>query len=140
MKIEEYSVGVYDSPILELEGEVGLVYVYQAYEVPVFEDDDPLKDLIDDYHYPGANWGVRITSDWVASYLGDGSTLYIDHDGIANFDNMEGLNLNTIFGVGVPVWGGIEFGAELKFEYDGGVAAEIEKTDTTFNFRVGYAW
>jgi hypothetical protein len=40
----------------------------------------------------------------------------------------------------VPVWGGIQFGAELKFEFDGGASNEIEKTDTTFNFNVGYAW
>ncbi len=130
----------FDTPILELEGEIGLVYVYETYEVAVFEDEDPLKGLIDDYDYPGANWGIRITSDWVSSYLGEGSTLYVDHDGIANFDNMEGLILNTIFGVGVPVWGGVKFGAELKWEYDGGVPDQVEKTDTTFNFRLGYEW
>jgi putative salt-induced outer membrane protein YdiY len=72
----------FDSPILELEGEVGLVYVYEAYEIPIDEEGT------DDYDYPGGNWGLRITSDWVSGYLGDGSTLYIDHDGIANFDDI----------------------------------------------------
>jgi putative salt-induced outer membrane protein YdiY len=119
----------FDSTLLDLEGELGLVYVLETY-----------IDDTEDYDYPGANWSLRISSDWISNYLGENSTLYVDHDGIANFDDAEALILNTTFGFSAPVYGGIEFGADLRFEYDGGVTNDVENTDTTFNFRLGYAW
>ena len=101
-----------------------MVYVFEQFDVA--EDND----------YPGANWALHITS----GYFGWASKFYIDHDGILNFDSPDALLLNTTVGVKFDVYGGIVVGAEFKFEYDGGVADDVDELDKTFNFRVGYDW
>ncbi len=127
----------YDSTLIDMAGEVGLVYVAEQY-----------IDNTDDYDYPGGNWSLRLTSDWISGWLGPDATAFIDHDGIANFDDLDALILNTTVGFSLPVWAGFVFGADLRWEYDGGVVSDpndpefedIKKTDTTFNFRLGYEW
>ncbi|MCX2980362.1 DUF481 domain-containing protein [Halieaceae bacterium IMCC14734] len=113
-----------ETKLLSVRGEVGLVYVDEQYDVQ--EDND----------YPGANWGLHLTSD----YFGGDSTFYVDHDGILNFDETDALVLNTTIGISFPLVYGLEAGLEIKYEYDGGVADEVEDLDETYNFVVGYSW
>ncbi len=114
--------------LLDMKVEAGLVYVDEQY------------GLGDDQDYPGGNWSLNLTSDYLGGLLGGGSRLYLDHDGIANFDEIDTLILNTTLGLGVPVFSGLEFGAEMKFEYDGGVSSELDELERMVSFRLGYVW
>ena len=113
-----------ETQLISVRGEVGLVYVDEQYDIQ--EDND----------YPGANWGLHLTSD----YFGGESTFYIDHDGILNFDETDALVLNTTIGISFPLVLGLEAGLELRYEYDGGVADGVEDLDETYNLVVGYSW
>jgi hypothetical protein len=114
----------YDQPIFLLEAELGLSYVSE--------------DFIsaEDQEYPGANWTVRISSD----YLGGGSNLYMNHNAIWNLDTTTDIVLNTAVGLSFPLLGNLEAAAEVLYEYDSGAIPGIEKLDETYNFRIGYTW
>jgi hypothetical protein len=114
----------YDQPIFMLEAELGLSYVNEDFISA--EDQD----------YPGANWTVRISSD----YLGGGTNLYMNHNAIWNLDTTEDIILNTAVGLSFPLLGNLEAAAELLHEYDSGALPGIEKLDETYRFRIGYTW
>ncbi len=114
----------YTESIFTLEGELGLSYVNEDFSSAPDQD------------YPGANWSVRISSD----YLGGGSNLYMNHDAIWNLDTTEDIILNTAIGVSFPLLGNLEAAAEVLYEYDSGAVEGIEKLDETYNFRIGYTW
>ncbi len=114
----------YETDTLMLQGELGLVYVKEEFiEAPTNE-------------YPGVSWAAYATSD----YLGGNTTLYLDHDGLIDTTNKSDLILNTTLGIGAPLYGGLEGAAEIKFEYDGGAVDGVNKTDETYNLRLGYSW
>ena len=114
----------YTESIFSLEAELGLAYVNEDFTTAPDQD------------YPGANWSVRISSD----YLGAGTSLYINHDAIWNLDTTEDIILNTAFGLSFPLLGNLEAAAEVLYEYDSGAVTDIEKLDETYNFRIGYTW
>ncbi|MCZ6831590.1 MAG: DUF481 domain-containing protein [Gammaproteobacteria bacterium] len=114
----------FEGNFLTLSGEVGLVYVDERFDVG------------ENNSYPGSNWALHLTSN----YFGGSSNFYIDHDGILNFEETDALILNTTIGIKFKVYGGVEAGVEFKYEYDGGVAKEVDELDETYNFRLGYAW
>jgi hypothetical protein len=114
----------YDQPVFMLEAELGLSYVNEDFISA--EDQD----------YPGANWTVRISSD----YLSGGTSLYMNHNAIWNLDTTEDSVLNTAFGLSFPLLGNLEAAAEVLYEYDSGALPNIEKLDETYNFRIGYTW
>ena len=107
-----------------LEAELGLSYVNEDFISA--EDQD----------YPGANWTVRISSD----YLGGGSNLYMNHNAIWNLDTTEDIILNTAVGLSFPLLGNLEAAAEVLYEYDSGALPGIEELDETYNIRIGYTW
>jgi hypothetical protein len=111
-------------PILTVIGELGPVYVDEQFDVA--EDND----------YPGALWDFTVNSD----VLGFGTTLYLEHDGILNFDDPEDLILNTRFGLKLPLILGFETKIEGLWEYDGGAVDDVDDLDETYNFRIGYSW
>ena len=111
-------------PILSIQGELGPVWVDEQFDVA--EDDD----------YPGALWDFQATSD----ILGFGTTLYVRHDGIVNFDSPDDLILNTRFGIRMPVIYGFQTAIEGLWEYDGGAVGDVDDLDETYNFRIGYTW
>ncbi|MBE9540579.1 MAG: DUF481 domain-containing protein [Proteobacteria bacterium] len=125
-----YYVGVYlgrqfyTESIFMLEAELGLAYVNEDFSTAPDQD------------YPGANWSVRISSD----YLGGGTNLYMNHDAIWNLDTTTDIILNTALGLSFPLLGNLEAAAEVLYEYDSGAVAGIEKLDETYNFRIGYTW
>ncbi len=114
----------YDQPIFSLEGELGLAYVSEDFATA--EDDE----------YPGANWSIRIASN----YLGSDSRLYLNHDAIWNLDETSDIVLNTAIGLSFPLLGSLEAAAEILYEYDSGALDGIEELDETYNFRIGYTW
>jgi hypothetical protein len=111
-------------PRLTVIGELGPVYVDEQFDVA--EDND----------YPGALWDFTANSD----ILGFGTTLYLEHDGILNFDSPDDLILNTRFGVKLPLIFGLETKLEGLWEYDGGAVDDVDDLDETYNFRIGYTW
>lgn len=125
----------FERPLLSLKGEVGLVYVDERLDPDPFEDPEDVG-LPDQNDYPGANWDLHLTSD----FIGAGTDFYINHDGIINFDETDALLLNTTIGLKFTVFGGIEAGFEARYEYDGGVAPDVEELDETYNIRIGYKW
>lgn len=114
----------YDKPVFSLEGELGLSYVNEDF------------NRADDQDYPGANWSVRIASN----YLGGDTKLYLNHDAIWNLDTTSDIILNTAFGLSFPLLGSLEAAAEILYEYDSGAVAGVEEMDETYNFRIGYTW
>lgn len=114
----------YTESIFSLEGELGLAYVNEDFITA--EDQD----------YPGANWSVRMSSD----YLGGDSKLYINHIGIWNLDVTEDIILNTTFGLSFPLIGNLEAAAEILYKYDTGAVEGVEELDETYSFRIGYTW
>ena len=114
----------FDSKLLTLHAELGPVWVDEQYDVG--EDND----------YPGALWEMGLES----GIIGFGTTVYVIHDGILNFDETDALVLNTKVGLRMPLIYGFESGFEAKYEYDGGVEDDIDDMDETYNFRIGYRW
>lgn len=114
----------YTQSIFTLEAELGLSYVSEDFITAPDEE------------YPGANWSVRIASD----YLGSGTSLYMNHDAVWNLDTTEDIVLNTAVGLSFPLLGNLEAAAEVLYEYDSGAVPGVEKLDETYNFRIGYTW
>jgi putative salt-induced outer membrane protein YdiY len=113
----------FERKFLALRGEVGLVYVDEQFDVA--EDDD----------YWGSNWELRLVSGIIPN-----TELYVKQDGILNFDETSNVILNTTVGLGLPLIYGFKVAAEAKYEYDGGAVDDVDNTDRTYNFKLGYDW
>jgi len=114
----------FDSGTLTLAGELGLVYVNEQFDEA--EDDD----------FFGGSWELRLTSGWIGEY----TEFYVDQDGIINFDDVDGVIVNTTIGVGFPIADGFKAALEAQLEYDGGAVEGVDKLDETYRFRLGYQW
>jgi putative salt-induced outer membrane protein YdiY len=108
----------------KLEMELGPVWVHEQYS------DDSNED------WAGALWFIDASTD----IIGFGSTLYLDHDGILKVEEPSETILNAVIGIRFPIVGGFETAFEVEYEYDGGAVDGIDKLDTTYNLRLGYAW
>ena len=113
----------YDGRLLDLSGEVGVVYVDEQFDVA--EDGD----------FWGGNWEFRVTSDFISS-----TELYLDQFGVLNFEDINGVLVDTIVGIKLPIFYGIQAALEAKYEYDGGAVDDVDKLDRTYNFKLGYSW
>ena len=119
-----YGRQFYEQPIFTLGADLGLSYVTEDFITA------------DDQEYVGANWDLRISSD----YLGGSSRLYIDHTGLWNLKDTEDIILNTTFGLSFPLLGSLEAAAEILLEYDSGAVKDVEELDQTYKLRIGYTW
>lgn len=108
----------------KLEMEVGPVWVREEY------------GDADTDSWAGALWFIDASTD----IIGFGSTLYLDHDGILKVEEPSETILNAAIGIRFPIVGGFETAFEIEYEYDGGAVEGIDKLDTTYNLRLGYAW
>lgn len=108
----------------KLEMEVGPVWIHEEYR-----DDNSDSEA-------GALWFIDASSN----IIGFGSTLYLDHDGILKLEDPSESILNAAIGIRFPLLGGFETAFEIEYEYDGGAVEGIDKLDTTYNLRLGYAW
>jgi hypothetical protein len=113
----------YDSNLLTLSGEVGLVYVDEQFEIA--EDDD----------FYGGNWELMVTSDIIPK-----TELYVEQFGVLNFDEIDGVLVDTIIGIKLPLLYGFQAAIEAKFEYDGGAVGDVDEMDETYSFKLGYTW
>ena len=113
----------YDGRLLDLSGEVGVVYVDEQFDVA--EDGD----------FWGGNWELRVTSDILLK-----TELYLNQFGVLNFEDINGVLVDTIIGIKLPLFYGIQAALEATYEYDGGAVDEVDKLDRTYNFKLGYSW
>ena len=79
--------------------------------------------------------GSRLVSDILPD-----TQLYLNADGVVNFDHLDRQLVNTTIGIRLPVIYGLTAGAEVKYEYDGGAVEGVDDLDETYNGRFGYAW
>jgi hypothetical protein len=114
----------FESKLFALHAELGPAWIDERFEQA--EGDD----------YPGALWEVEITSD----IIGFGTQVYVVHDGILNFDATGDPILNTRIGIKMPLIFGLQSGIEAKYEYDGGAVEDVDTTDETYSFFIGYKW
>jgi putative salt-induced outer membrane protein YdiY len=113
----------FENHILNMHAEVGIVYVDEQFDVA--EDND----------FWGSNWEVRLTSGIIPKF-----ELYLNNDGVLNFDSTSDTIINTVFGIRFPLIYGLQAAAEAKWEYDGGAVEDVDDTDETYNFKLGYTW
>ena len=113
----------FENHILNMHAEVGIVYVDEQFDVA--EDSD----------FWGTNWEMRLTSGIIPKF-----ELYLNNDGILNLNEPADTIVNTVFGIRFPLIYGLQAAAEAKWEYDGGAAENVDDTDETYNFKLGYKW
>ena len=113
----------FNHEILTMHAEVGVVYVDEQFDVA--EDGD----------FWGSNWEVRLTSGIIPKL-----ELYLNQDGVLNLNETADSIVNTVAGIRFPVIYGLQLSAEAKWEYDGGAAEDVDDTDETYRFKLGYAW
>ena len=113
----------FESSRLSLSGEVGAVYVDEAF------------DLAEDSDFVGGNWEVSMTSDIIPK-----TELYATQIGIVNFDQIDGVLIDTVIGLRFPLIAGLQTAFEIKLEYDGGAVDDVDELDQTYNFKLGYTW
>jgi len=113
----------YDGKLLNLSGEVGIVYVDEQF------------NLAEDNDFWGSNWELRVTSNFVSR-----TELYLDQFGVLNFEDINGVLVDTIIGIRLPLFYGIQAAVEMKYEYDGGAVEGVDDLDRTYNIKIGYSW
>ncbi|MDG1233753.1 MAG: DUF481 domain-containing protein, partial [Pseudomonadales bacterium] len=113
----------FESSRLSLSGEVGAVYVDENF------------DIAEDSDFLGGNWEVSVTSDIIPK-----TELYATQIGIINFDQIDGVLVDTVIGLRFPLIGGLQTAFEIKLEYDGGAVDEVDELDQTYNLKFGYSW
>ena len=111
-------------PRLAVRGSLGIAYVDEQF------------DIAEDNDYFASTWQLQADSN----ILGGERELYLRHDGSLDVTNSDSLILNTALGVSVPVVGGFQVAAEIRYEYDGAAPEGIDDLDKTLNFRLGYSW
>ncbi|MEH6634847.1 MAG: DUF481 domain-containing protein [Halioglobus sp.] len=113
----------FETDYLTLHGEVGIVYVDEQFDVA--EDDD----------YWGSSWEMRLTSGIIP-----GTELYVNSDGLVNYDDTSAVVVNTTVGIGFPLILGFKLAAEARYEYDGGAVEDVDDLDQTYRLKLGYKW
>lgn len=130
-----------DNDLINLDGELGVVYVSTKYIRPqdgddaciaAFEDNPDLCRF-DKQDYGAVNWNLTGES----SILGGDSRLYLRHVGIVGVEGGDEVLIKTTAGLAFPLLFGFQAAAEFSFDYDGSLEQEI---DQKYSFRVGYAW
>ncbi len=115
---------LFDSSLLELRGEIGVVYVDEQFDVA--EDND--------------YYGSLIEFEGESDILGFGTTLYFFHDTTINFDELDEPLSNTTVGLRMPLIYGFETAFEARYEFNGTAPEDAQRTDETYTFSIGYAW
>jgi hypothetical protein len=113
----------FQSKRLTLSGEVGVVYVDEQFDVA--EDND----------FYGVNWELDVTSNIIPKI-----ELFAQQVGVLNTDDIDGVLVDTLVGVRLPLIYGVQTSFEALLEYDGGAPADIDEWDETYRFKLGYAW
>jgi len=113
----------FESSILTLQGEMGVVYVEEHFDVA--QDDD----------FWGATWELR----WTSSFI-PGVDLYADQTAVVAFNESDNVLINSTVGARFPVIYGFQASAEANWKYDGGAVEDVTKTEEIYRFKLGYYW
>tara|TARA_R110001599_G_scaffold353231_1_gene591108 strand:- start:192545 stop:193564 length:1020 start_codon:yes stop_codon:yes gene_type:complete len=113
----------FETQLLSVQGEVGVVYVEEDYDTAPNDD------------YWGSNWELRLISDIIPD-----TQLYVNADGVFNFNHTDRQLINATVGVSLPVMYGLKAGAEVRYKYNGGAVAGVDELDETYNIKFGYVW
>ncbi len=114
----------FDTSLLQLRGEIGIVYVDEQFDVA--EDND--------------YYGSLLEFEGESDILGYGTTLYLFHDTTLNFDSWDEPLSNTTLGLRMPLIFGFETAFEARYEYNGSAPDDVDTTDETYTFSIGYSW
>ena len=114
----------FESKELNLDTNVGLLYVDENY------------DEADNDDYWSLGWLVDF--DWFL--VPDRVQFYHRHTGFQSVDDTDNLTIDSWTGFRFPLYKGIVASTEAEIEYDGGAPSSVDKTDTTYRFKLGYQW
>jgi putative salt-induced outer membrane protein YdiY len=114
----------FESRERNLDVDVGALYVDENNEEA---DDDQRWSL-----------GWSIDFDWFL--LPDRIQFYHRHVGLQDVSEKDNLVIDSWTGFRFPIYAGIVASTEAEIDYDGGVSGDIDKTDTTYRFKLGYQW
>lgn len=112
------------TPFFVLETELGLSYVSEQFT------SSPNQE------YPGAVWTLDATS----RYFGNDVRVFVRQNGIWDLDDRSDVVINSTAGMSFPLIADIEGSAEISWEYDSGVVADVEELNQIYRFRIGYRW
>ena len=90
----------------------------------------------EDDSYPAAAWGIDFDMLLFEEFV----QVYHKQIGFWNLDSTEDVVWDTWTGLRFPLIYGLVASTELKVEYDGGAPDDTDDTDTTYTFKLGYAW
>jgi len=114
----------FESRELNLDTNVGLLYVDESYDEA--EDDD----------YWSLGW--LIDFDWFL--VPDRVQFYHKHTGFQSISESSNLTIDSWTGFRFPLYKGIVASTEAEVDYDGGAPSDVDKTDTTYRVKLGYQW
>jgi putative salt-induced outer membrane protein YdiY len=114
----------YESQKKNLGVDIGLVKVYENN----YEDKDT--------DYFAMNWNV----DFDQYMFKDITQFYHRQKGLWDFDETDKVTLLSWTGFRFPLQGGVVASMELEWEYDSKPSEGVDKSDTTYRFKLGYRW
>jgi len=114
----------YESKAMNLDVAVGPLYVYEDFY------DEGNRD------YVAFGWSFNFDRFLIS----DRVQFYHRHRGLLEIDDTENLVWDTWTGFRFPIYAGIVASTEVQVEYDGGANDDVDNTDTTYNFKLGYQW
>ncbi|MBV1930534.1 MAG: DUF481 domain-containing protein [Porticoccaceae bacterium] len=129
---------------LRLRSILGPVVGYEFYQStlmnldvaggPMYVDED-FYDA-DNRDYVAFGWNLEFDRYLIT----DRVQFYHRHRGLLEVEAVENLVWDAWTGFRFPIYAGIMLSTELLLEYDGGASDGIDKTDTTYNVKLGYKW
>ncbi len=114
----------FESKALNLSADVSLLYVTEDFDVS--PDDE----------YAALGWNV----DFDKLLLAERMQLYHRQHGQMEAGDVENVVINTWTGLRIPLYGGINASTEAQVDFDGGAPAGVDKVDTIYRIKLGYAW
>ena len=106
---------------MTLQGDVGAGF---------FNED---RKIDDDDNYGVYRWSVRW--EWEVEKR---FTLFHQHQGFPEVDNLSNFYVNTLQGLRFKIWKGLNISGQVQYSYDNEPAEDSKKSDTTVFLAVGY--
>lgn len=113
----------FESEPMNLSTDVSLLYVTEDFDIAM--DDE----------YSAFGWSVDFDR-LLTGHL----QLYHRHTGQLEAGDAENVVVNTWTGLRAPLYAGVIASAEAQVDYDGGAPAAVDKVDTIYRIKLGYAW
>ncbi len=129
---------------LDLRTALGPHVGYQFFEGPamnlsvdaavLFVDEDFLTTPDDEYTALG--WNLNFDK----LVLSERVQFYHRHTGQMETGEAENVVVNSWTGLRFPLYAGINASTEVQADFDGGAPAGVDKMDTIYRLKLGYAW